>query len=57
MEGNMKQWALHYAGMGMAVFPIKPRSKQPLTGKLVEPLAYGKHWNSHRSRFGWACGD
>jgi len=31
MEGNMKQWALHYAGMGMAVFPIKPRSKQPLT--------------------------
>lgn len=31
MEGNMKQWALHYAGMGLAVFPIKPRSKQPLT--------------------------
>jgi hypothetical protein len=27
----MKNHALHYAGLGLAVFPIKPRSKQPLT--------------------------
>ncbi|MCB7317150.1 bifunctional DNA primase/polymerase [Lacrimispora sp. 210928-DFI.3.58] len=31
MSGNMKQWAAYYASMGLAVFPIKPRGKQPLT--------------------------
>ncbi|EXG84088.1 bifunctional DNA primase/polymerase family protein [Clostridium sp. ASBs410] len=28
---NMKDHALHYARLGLAVFPIRPRSKQPLT--------------------------
>lgn len=31
MSDCMKNHALHYAGLGLAVFPIKPRSKQPLT--------------------------
>lgn len=31
MTESMKDWALQYAGMGFAVFPIKPRDKTPLT--------------------------
>ena len=31
MTEGMKDWALWYAGMGFAVFPIKPRDKTPLT--------------------------
>jgi len=31
MAGSMKDHALHYAQIGLAVFPIKPRSKAPLT--------------------------
>ena len=31
MSDCMKNHALHYARLGLAVFPIKPRSKQPLT--------------------------
>ena len=31
MTESMKDWALQYARMGFAVFPIKPRDKTPLT--------------------------
>ena len=49
MEGNMKQWALHYAGLGLAVFPIKPGSKQPLTDHGLkdaskEPVQIERWW-------------
>ena len=27
----MKEYALYYSRLGLAVFPIKPKSKQPLT--------------------------
>lgn len=31
MASNMKEWALWYAGMGLAVFPVQARGKAPLT--------------------------
>ena len=31
MQITMKQWALHYADMGLAVFPLMPRDKRPAT--------------------------
>lgn len=45
----MKQWALHYAGLGLAVFPIKPGSKQPLTDHGLkdaskEPVQIERWW-------------
>ena len=31
MKKSMKEWALYYASLGLAVFPIKPHGKAPLT--------------------------
>lgn len=31
MEKSMKEWALYYASLGLAVFPVKPHGKAPLT--------------------------
>ena len=31
MKGTMKDWALMYAGLGFAVFPLWPRDKRPAT--------------------------
>lgn len=31
MAENMKDWALMYAGLGFAVFPLRPRDKRPAT--------------------------
>lgn len=31
MTGTMKEWALYYADMGLAVFPVKPAGKEPIT--------------------------
>lgn len=31
MQKSMKEWALAYAGMGCAVFPLRPRDKRPAT--------------------------
>lgn len=28
---SMKEWALKYAGMGLAVFPVKEKGKAPAT--------------------------
>ncbi len=31
MDGTIKDWALMYAGLGFAVFPLRPRDKRPAT--------------------------
>ena len=31
MKKSMKEWALYYASLGLAVFPVKPHGKAPLT--------------------------
>ena len=31
MKKSMKEWALYYASLGLAVFPLKPQGKAPLT--------------------------
>lgn len=31
MQETMKEWALKYADMGLAVFPLRPRDKRPAT--------------------------
>ena len=31
MDKSMKEWALYYASLGLAVFPLKPHGKAPLT--------------------------
>ena len=49
-DGNMKEYALYYSRLGLAVFPIKPKSKQPLTEHGLkdaskEPEQIESWWN------------
>lgn len=30
-EMTLKEWALHYADLGLAVFPLRPQDKRPAT--------------------------
>lgn len=51
-EYTMKQWALAYANKGIAVFPLMPRDKKPLTQNgckdaSIDPGQINAWWDKH----------
>lgn len=51
---SMKEWALWYASLGMAVFPLKPRRKEPATtngcrAATTNPDQIAQWWDIHQN--------
>lgn len=58
---NLKDWALWYASLGMAVFPIWPRTKSPRTTNgfkdaTTDPAQIEAWWNEQPYNIGIATG-
>lgn len=62
MPETLKEWALYYSDMGLAVFPLLPRDKRPATENGCKAATTDKHkisdwWDKHPdSNIGIATG-
>ncbi len=62
MRESLKEWALYYASMGLAVFPLKPKDKRPATANGCKAATTNKEqiaawWDKHPdSNIGMATG-